>query len=88
MSNEKSGKKTTDLNSMLGSARRAEQVQRPTIQAPEEPAPKEEKIKRVCLMLDAELHRRLKVLGATSNTPIQELGDKAILDFLQRNERL
>lgn len=73
-------KKTTDIASMLGTARRAEQVPRPAMveRAPEAPAT----VRRVNVQVDAGLHQRLKILSATSRTPIQELADEALTAFL------
>ena len=72
-------KKTSDIASMLGTARRAEQVPRPAMErAPEASLP----LRRVNVQVEADLHQRLKILSATLRVPIQELADEALEAYL------
>lgn len=76
-------KKTTDIASIMGTARRAEQVPRPTIEAAR---PEVIAVKRVNVLVDAELHQRLKILSATLRTPLQELADEALQEYLTKKQ--
>lgn len=73
-------KRTTDLNSMLGTAKRAAEVPRPQVEPEHElPIPLE---KRVNITLQPELHRRLKTLAASRGEKMQDLVDRAITNYL------
>lgn len=77
-------KRTTDLSSMLGTARRAAAVPRPQLEEPgrEVGAPVLPPIKRVNLTVHPDLHRRLKILAANRGQKVQELVDAAIEGYL------
>lgn len=76
-------KRTTDLSSMLGTARRAADVPRPQLEEQpvrevETPTP----VKRVNLTVHPDLHRKLKILAANRGQKVQELVDAAIEGYL------
>ncbi|CAM3599496.1 Putative DNA binding CopG/RHH family protein [Deinococcus saxicola] len=74
-------KKTTDLSSMLGTAKRSSEVPRPQVEIKpdvERKAPE----KRVSLTLNAELHRRLKTLASSRGIKVAELTDEAVGSYL------
>lgn len=76
-------KRTTDLNSMLGTAKRAAEVPRPQVEPERElPAPPE---KRVNITLQPELHRRLKTLAASRGQKMQDLVDAAVTNYLSEH---
>lgn len=75
------GKKTsntTDIDSIMGSARRAEHVPRP-ITPPAEALPP---AKRVNIMVDSDLHRQLKILSAQKGRALQDVADEALQTYL------
>ncbi|CAM4064334.1 CopG family transcriptional regulator [Deinococcus frigens] len=74
-------KKTTDLSSMLGTAKRASDVPRPQVEIKPEVEHKVPE-KRVTLSLNAELHRRLKTLASSRGTKVLELTDEAVSSYL------
>lgn len=74
-------KKTTDLSSMLGTAKRAGDVPRPRVEPLPDDAPKAPE-KRVTLSLNGELHRRLKTLASSRGSKVLELTDEAVSRYL------
>ncbi|GGO33563.1 CopG family transcriptional regulator [Deinococcus humi] len=74
-------KKTTDLSSMLGTAKRASDVPRPQVDVKPEVEHKVPE-KRVTLTLNAELHRRLKTLASSRGIKVSELTDEVVGRYL------
>ena len=74
-------KKTTDLSSMLGTAKRASDVPRPQVEVMTEVERKVPE-KRVTLTLNAELHRRLKTLASSRGIKVSELTDEVVGHYL------
>ncbi|WP_135230464.1 hypothetical protein [Deinococcus fonticola] len=89
------GKPTTDLNKLLGSARRAQDVPRPQVAtpAPAQPAhtseqePEKEMARRINITLNAAIHRRMKILSAERGTRLQPLVDEVLEAYLKTQGR-
>lgn len=76
-------KKTTDLSSMLGTAKRSSEVPRPQPETrPDAEPERKPPEKRVSLTLNAELHRRLKTLASSRGIKVAELTDEVVSSYL------
>lgn len=85
-------KPTKDVSSMLGSARRAQDVPRPQATPPAQPEVQpqaEEKAvaRRINITLDAGIHRRMKIMAAERAVKLQPLVDEILEAYLKTQNR-
>lgn len=79
-------KKSTDANNILGAARRAADVPRPTEDTPAI-TPSTSPEKRVNVALRPQTHKRLKLLSVQRDTTVQDLVEQLLQDVLAKEER-